>query len=143
MSTRAGRDIEDAAAVLDLRCEPFDPGRGTGGPVAVVGLGEGAPWALVAAALAGDAVDRIAVDGDWDFSALTSLEDPAVLPGALRYGGVPFFGALLAPKPLRWLSAEQLPDVLVAMYTSAGMPDAAQAVPEADAPTLADWLLAE
>ena len=115
----------------------------SGRPVAVVGLGEGAPWALVAAALAGNAVDRIAVDGDWDFGQIESLEDPAMLPGALRYGGVSFFGALLAPTPLRWLGAEELPGVLGAMYASSGAPDAPQAVPILHPPTLADWLLAE
>ncbi len=115
----------------------------SGRPVALVGLGEGAPWALIACALAGDAVDRIAVDGDWDFGRIESLEDPAMLPGALRYGGVSFFGALLAPTPLRWLGVEELPGVLSAMYASSGASAAPQAVPAAHPPTLAAWILEE
>jgi hypothetical protein len=48
-----------------------------------------APAALVARAVAGDAIDRAAIDLDeFDFDGITDDEDPRLLPGALKYGGV-------------------------------------------------------
>jgi hypothetical protein len=68
--------------------------------VRLLGLGECAPAALLARALAGDAVARAAVvlDG-FDFDSITDDTDPRLLPGALKYGGVRGFAALCAGRP--------------------------------------------
>jgi dienelactone hydrolase len=65
-------------------------GRQLGGrDVALVGGGRAAAWALAARALAGDAVTRTAVDlGGFDFDQVRETTDEALLPGAVKYGGV-------------------------------------------------------
>jgi len=60
-----------------------------------VGLSKAGPWALLARALAGKAVDRTFADLDWfRFGDVTTTADPMMLPGALKYGGLPAFAAL-------------------------------------------------
>jgi hypothetical protein len=46
-------------------------------------------WALLARALAGDAIARASIDLDgFDFDAVTEPFDPMMLPGAMKYGGI-------------------------------------------------------
>jgi dienelactone hydrolase len=67
----------------------------------LVGSGVAGPWALVARAVCGDAVDRCAVDVDgFRFDKVTKTTDEMMLPGALKYGGLPAFAALCAPHEL-------------------------------------------
>jgi hypothetical protein len=51
--------------------------------------GFGGPWALLARAQAGDAVDRAVVDlNGFDFDQVKESADPMMLPGAMKYGGI-------------------------------------------------------
>jgi hypothetical protein len=69
--------------------------------VHLVGWESGGPWTLIAAALAGTSVERVAVDVDqFRFEKVTKTNDPMMLPGALKYGGLPAFAALCAPHEL-------------------------------------------
>ena len=60
-----------------------------GRDVALAGRGRAGAWALAARALAGDVVTRTAVDlGGFDFDQVRETTDEALLPGAVKYGGV-------------------------------------------------------
>ncbi|MGH7139116.1 MAG: acetylxylan esterase, partial [Pirellulales bacterium] len=80
------------------------------------------PWVAAAAALAGAAVDRVAIDSaDFRFTRLTAFDDAAFLPGIVKYGDLPALLALSAPRPL-WLSGEkgETPAIVRKAYTAAG-----------------------
>ena len=67
----------------------------------LVGWGEFGPVAILASALAGDAVTRTAADiHKFRFDKVTKLDDPMMLPGAVKYGGLGAFLALCAPRPV-------------------------------------------
>jgi dienelactone hydrolase len=69
--------------------------------VHLIGWDAAGPWTLMARALCGDAVDRCAVDVDgFRFDKVTKTNDEMMLPGALKYGGLPAFAALCAPHEL-------------------------------------------
>jgi hypothetical protein len=68
--------------------------------VVLWGEGRAGPRALLAAALGRRYLDRVLVDADWDFTDIKSLDDPDMLPGALRYGGLDGFAALVLPVAL-------------------------------------------
>jgi dienelactone hydrolase len=60
-----------------------------GKPVRLIGTDSAAPAALLARALAGDVVDRAALDvNQFDFDKISSDADLMLLPGALKYGGI-------------------------------------------------------
>lgn len=60
--------------------------------ITLVGVGEMGPVAILAKALAGDAVTKLAADRNgFDFAKITKPEDPMILPGALKYGGLNAF----------------------------------------------------
>ncbi len=66
--------------------------------VDLVGWGEAGPWVVLAKALAGDAVTKTAADlNQFRFESITATDDPMMLPGAVKYGGLPAFLALCAP----------------------------------------------
>lgn len=66
--------------------------------VRVVGWGGLGPVAILAKALAGDAINRLAADANhFRFENLRQSTDPMMLPGALKYGGMDAFVALCAP----------------------------------------------
>jgi dienelactone hydrolase len=85
--------------------------------VHLVGFGEAGPWVVLARGLCGDAVARTAADmSQFRFEQILSMGDEMMLPGALRYGGLPVLSALCAPHELylhntkgagsdRWLRA--------------------------------------
>ncbi len=81
--------------------------------------------AIVAAAggLAGDAVDRIAIDTQGGrFGQLLDYRDPMFLPGGAKYLDLPGLIALHAPRPL-WLAGEgQEPATITAAYRAAARP---------------------
>lgn len=63
--------------------------------VQLVASGKAAVAAVLARALAGDAVDRAAIAlGGFDFDRVEDPTDEMMLPGALKYGGVNGFAAL-------------------------------------------------
>jgi dienelactone hydrolase len=69
--------------------------------VQLVGFGKSGPWVVLARALCGDAVSRTAADlNQFRFEQVTSTGDEMMLPGALKYGGMPAFAALCAPGEL-------------------------------------------
>jgi dienelactone hydrolase len=69
--------------------------------VHLIGMEEAGPWVLLARPLCGDAVDRTAADfHQFRFDKVTTTSDEMMLPGALKYGGLPALAALCAPHPL-------------------------------------------
>jgi hypothetical protein len=63
--------------------------------ISLIATGDGGPSALLARAMAGDAIDRAAIDlGGFDFDRVTKDDDPRMLPGALKYGGIYGFAPL-------------------------------------------------
>ena len=71
-----------------------------GRDVALAGRGRAGAWALAARALAGDAVARTAVDlGGFDFDQVRETTDEALLPGAVKYGGVRGLASLATIRP--------------------------------------------
>jgi hypothetical protein len=60
--------------------------------VALIGSASMGPVAILAKALAGDAVAKLAADRNgFDFAKITKPDDPMMLPGALKYGGLEAF----------------------------------------------------
>ncbi len=69
--------------------------------VHLVGWEKAGPWVVLARALSADAVARTAADLDqFRFDQVRALSDDMMLPGALKYGGLPAFAALCAPGDL-------------------------------------------
>jgi hypothetical protein len=69
--------------------------------IRLVGLESAGPWALIARAQCGDAIARTAVDiNGFRFDQIQKTNDEMMLPGALKYGGLPAFAALCAPGEL-------------------------------------------
>jgi dienelactone hydrolase len=67
----------------------------------LVGWEGAGPWVAAARALCGDAVSRTAIDlNQFRFDKITHVTDENLLPGALKYGGLPAFLALCAPGEL-------------------------------------------
>lgn len=89
--------------------------------IAVAGWGCTGPIVAAARALAGDAVDRAAVDTcGFRFSQLLDYRDPMFLPGGAKYLDLPGMLALNSPHPL-WLAGEgQRPEIVAAAYHLAG-----------------------
>ncbi len=64
----------------------------------LVGWEGAGPWVAAARALCGDAVSRTAIDmNQFRFENVKDVTDENLLPGAVKYGGVPAFLALSAP----------------------------------------------
>jgi dienelactone hydrolase len=69
--------------------------------VHLVGFDKAGPWVLLARGLCGDAVGRTAADmNQFRFENVRTTEDEMMLPGALKYGGLPALAALAAPGEL-------------------------------------------
>jgi hypothetical protein len=76
----------------------------------LVGTGEAGPWVLLARALAGDQVARCIADlNAFAFSRIKRIDDPMLLPGAMKYGGIGGLAALAVPGESFLFSAETLP----------------------------------
>jgi dienelactone hydrolase len=66
--------------------------------ISIIGWGEMGPAAVLAKALAGNAVARVAADlNQFRFENIKDTNDPMLLPGAVKYGGMGAFLALCAP----------------------------------------------
>jgi dienelactone hydrolase len=66
--------------------------------ISLVGWGEFGPVAILTKALAGDAIARMAADmNQFRFENIKETDDPMMLSGAVKYGGLPAFMALCAP----------------------------------------------
>jgi hypothetical protein len=69
--------------------------------VHLIGCESAGPWVVLARAVAGDVVTRTAADLEgFHYENVKSNDDPMMLPGALKYGGLPAFSALCAPGEL-------------------------------------------
>jgi len=85
--------------------------------VHVAGFGKAGLWALLASALAGEAVTRTIVTApSFDFVEVTDTNDLRFLPGAVKYGGWGGFAALCAPRDLILAGGGELPRTLQAAY---------------------------
>src|SRR5262249_37987015 len=69
--------------------------------VHLVGFDKAGPWVILARGLCGDAVARAGADyNQFSFAAVKDVGDEMMLPGALKYGGLPAFVGLCAPGEL-------------------------------------------
>ncbi len=69
--------------------------------VHLMGNSKAGPWVLLARGLCGDAVARTAADVDrFRFDSVRRTSDEMMLPGALKYGGLPALASLAAPGEL-------------------------------------------
>jgi hypothetical protein len=67
----------------------------------LAGFGKAGPWVLLARGLCGDAVARTAADVDgFRFEKVATDYNEMMLPGAVKYGGLPALSALAAPGEL-------------------------------------------
>ena len=65
--------------------------------VELIGFGELGPIAILAAASAGTAIRRTVADANrFRFESVTTMDDPMMMPGLLKYGGLPAFAELAA-----------------------------------------------
>jgi hypothetical protein len=99
--------------------------------VHLVGWGKAGPWVLLARGLCGDAVARTAADADgFRFEAVRSPDDAMMLPGALKYGGLPALAALAAPGELYAHGLADPGGWLPAVYDAAGAKEKLQRASE-------------
>jgi hypothetical protein len=112
--------VHDILSVLAfVRHHDFSPGR-----VEILAPGGAGRWATAACAVAGSAVDGLALGTDgFRFGRITEIRDPDLWPGAVKYGDLPSMLALCAPIPL-WLSGEgaDAPDPVRAAYAASQAP---------------------
>ncbi len=112
--------------------------------VDLIGFEAAGPWVLLARALCGDAVERTAADvNGFRFEKVKTTDDPMMLPGALKYGGLSALSALAAPGEVyvynqhgtgmgRWMKA---------VYEAAGASDKFTADDRTAAHDVVKWLL--
>lgn len=93
--------------------------------VAIAGWHSTGPIVAAAAGLAGDAINRTAIDTQgFRFGQVLDYRDPMFLPGGAKYLDLPGLIALQAPRPL-WLAGEgDQPATIAAAYQQADQPDA-------------------
>ena len=69
--------------------------------VHLLGNGKAGPWVMLARGLCGDSVARTAADVNrFRFDSVRKMTDEMMLPGALKYGGLPALTGLAAPGEL-------------------------------------------
>ncbi|MCC7335345.1 MAG: acetylxylan esterase [Pirellulaceae bacterium] len=92
--------------------------------IAIAGWHGTGPIVAAAGGLAGDAIDRIAIDTQgFRFGQLLDYRDPMFLPGGAKYLDLPGLIALRAPRPLWLAGEEQEPEIITAAYHAASLPD--------------------
>lgn len=97
---------------------------------AIVGLNGAGHWAAAAKMIAGEAIDRVAIDTDaFRFVNAKGFDDPDFQPGASKYFDLPGVLALCAPGKIWVRDAESKPtrlddsEVTTATYKAAGAAD--------------------
>lgn len=112
--------------------------------VDVVGWGEAGLVAVLAKALAGEAVGRTAADlNRFRFEDITTTDHPLLLPGAVKYGGLSAFVALCAPGEVlaHHLPAGGLGRLPAAAYAAAAAADRLSLTADRlDEARVLDWL---
>jgi dienelactone hydrolase len=113
--------------------------------VHLVGFERAGPWVVLARGLCGDSVGRTAADlHQFRFENILSMQDEMMLPGALKYGGLPVLAGLCAPHELyvHNTSAAALEPVLPNVYAAAsGTSKLEQHGDRVDAKEVLSWLL--
>jgi dienelactone hydrolase len=90
--------------------------------VDMIGLNGAGHWVAAVRAIAGDKIDRAAIDtGGFRFANIAAFDNPDFLPGGAKYNDLPGMIALSAPNAL-WLAGEgeNLPPIVAAAYRAAG-----------------------
>lgn len=109
--------------------------------IATGGMG---PVAAAARAVAGNQIDKAAIDTQgFRFADITSYRDPNFLPGSVKYGDLPSLLALSAPNPL-WISGEEgkLPKTVNQAYKASNSQNQVTSSPlQNSADAAVDWLL--
>jgi hypothetical protein len=113
--------------------------------VHLVGWDRAGPWAGIARGLCGDAVAKAAIDvNGFRFDKVFTVSDEMMLPGAVKYGGLPAMLALGAPAPL-YLHGHQGTGIgqwVHAAYEAAGKAAMVDKSSEKAKPdVVVDWLL--
>jgi pimeloyl-ACP methyl ester carboxylesterase len=113
--------------------------------VHVVGWESFGPIAVLAKALAGEAVAKTAADlNGFDFAKVTDPGDPMMLPGAVKYGGLGAFLALCAPDPVLAHNHKgtETGQLARAAYSAAGAADKLTRSPDKlDPLKVVEWLV--
>lgn len=92
-------------------------------PVVLDARSGAGPWGAVARALSGGTVQRAAISVDgFTFARITALDDPDMLPGAVKYLDLPGILALSAPHELTVRGLAD-PKLVRAAYEATGHPD--------------------
>lgn len=107
----------------------------------IAGTNGAGPWVAAACAVAGEAVDRVAVDTEgFRFVQLEDYRDANFLPGAVKYGDLPALLALCAPRPL-WLAGEATtPDVVSRVYGASGSQGQIHLAEESSVEAMVRWI---
>jgi len=110
--------------------------------IGLAGLDRAGPWALLAAAVARGKVERIAVElNRFRFEDIKETSDEMLLPGAVKYGGLPAFAALAAPGALWAIAPPPGMDLARDAYRVAATESALRVSEERPEPAaLAEWL---
>ena len=108
--------------------------------LSLVGFGEAGPWTLLARGLCNDEIAKTAVDlHRFKFEDVAALDDPMMLPGAIRYGGMPSFARLSVGYPLLCMNAEGTGCENLARIAGNGQVRVENGALPAE--TVVDWLL--
>ena len=119
---------------------------GSEGRLDIVGVSGAGPWVAAAGWIARNAVSSLAISTDgFRFAQITDIEDPLLLPGAVKYGDLPASIGLSAPAPI-WLGGEgsNLPSVTADCYKALGAIDKitlSSKSRENEGEEIAEWLL--
>jgi len=133
--------VHDVLGLVKLIRGDADGGFPRATAVDVAGFGEAGPVVAAARAVAGSAIDRIAVDtAGFRFGRVTDYRDPNFLPGGAKYGDVPGLLALGAPGKA-WVSGESDPLLTKRVYAAAQATSALTLAPNGDRAVAAAWLL--
>lgn len=128
-----------------LSAVAFAKGRPQVKQVNLVGWASAGPWVVLARALCGSAVARTAADLDgFRFENVKTNDDPMMLPGALKYGGLPAFAALCAPDEMLLHNHRNTGTgrIVTDAYRAAGAEGKLQREPTKLPPAkVVDWLL--
>jgi hypothetical protein len=110
------------------------------GSVSVVAFGDAGPIALLACAVASHHLNRAAIDlNQFDFDRITADNDPMLLPGALKYGGIYGFVPLCKTGSILLCNARQSGRIDLAKATLHVAVDSNSRAPAA----MVDWILSE
>lgn len=118
--------------------------RGGAKTVHLLGEGKAGPWVLLARGLCGEAVTRTAASAHhFRFEGIKDFDDPMLLPGALKYGGLFGLAALAAPGELyvHEIKGAGRPAALRAAYQASGQAARLQIRAEAAPAQALEWLI--